>query len=211
MFAVRSTHAPNRLSHNEYFHVANVPQRQVSVKEVCNSAPKRSLVCRILRCRHKVCRMPVAYIPRTRDLYSDFTPYRWVENDSAPFTPLTKPIAESRIAMISSGGIMYRDQPRFHREDASYRRIPLNARRDELSVWHFGYPTRDAERDVNCVFPLDRMRELAAAGVIGDLVDPAFSFMGGIYSARKVRDELAPQIVDELKRAHADAFFLVPA
>jgi len=155
--------------------------------------------------------MPVAYITRTRDLYSDFTAYRWVENDSAPFTPLTKPIAECRVAMMSSGGIMYRDQPRFHREDASYRRIPLNARRDELSVWHFGYPTRDAERDVNCVFPLDRMRELAAAGVIGDLADPAFSFMGGIYSARKVRDELAPQIVDELKRAHADAFFLVPA
>ncbi len=112
---------------------------------------------------------------------------------------------------MSSGGIMYRDQPRFHREDASYRRIPKHARRDELSIWHFGYPTRDAERDPNCVFPLERMRELEAAGVIGELCDPAFSFMGGIYSARKVRDELAPAMVDELKRAHADAFFLVPA
>jgi D-proline reductase (dithiol) PrdB len=156
--------------------------------------------------------MPVAYIPRTRDLYSDYIPYRWVENDDLPaFTPLPKPLAECKVALISSGGIMYRDQPRFHREDASYRLIPKNATREDLSIWHFGYPTRDAERDVNCVFPLERMRELAAAGVIGDLVDPAFSFMGGIYSARKVRDELAPQIVDELKRAHADAFFLVPA
>ena len=155
--------------------------------------------------------MPVAYIPRTRDLYSDFTPYRWVRNEAAPFTPLRKPIAECAVAMISSGGIMYRDQPRFHREDASYRRIPIAAHPDELSVWHFGYPTRDAERDVNCVLPLARMRELETAGVIGKLVDPAFSFMGGIYSARKVRDELAPQIIDELKRAHADAFFLVPA
>src|SRR5215469_1262360 len=155
--------------------------------------------------------MPVEYIARTRELYSSFTPYRWVQNESAPFTPTHKPIAECRIALISSGGIMYRDQPRFHREDASYRRIPKNARAGELSVWHFGYPTRDAERDVNSVFPLARMRELETAGVIGALVDPAFSFMGGIYSARKVRDELAPQIVDELKRAHADAFFLVPA
>jgi D-proline reductase (dithiol) PrdB len=155
--------------------------------------------------------MPIEYIARTRALYDDFIPYRWVENDSAPFTPLTRPIAESRIAMISSGGIMYRDQPRFHHEDASYRRIPLDAHPGDLSVWHFGYPTRDAERDANCVFPLARMRDLAAAGVIGQLVDPAFSFMGGIYSARKVRDDLAPQIVNELKRAHADAFFLVPA
>jgi D-proline reductase (dithiol) PrdB len=156
--------------------------------------------------------MPVEYIPRTRELYSDFKPYRWVVNETAPpWTPLRKPIRESKIALMSSGGIMYRDQPRFHREDASYRRIPKNARRDDLSIWHFGYPTGDAQSDPNCVFPLERMRELEASGVIGELSDPAFSFMGGIYSARKVRDELAPQIVDELKRAHADAFYLVPA
>jgi D-proline reductase (dithiol) PrdB len=156
--------------------------------------------------------MPVAYIPRTRDLYGDFTPYRWVENDDLPpFTPLSRPIAECRVALISSGGVMYRDQPRFHREDASYRRIPKSATRDDLSIWHFGYPTADAERDPNCVFPLERLRELEVRGVIGELTDPAFSFMGGIYSARKVRDELAPQIAHELKRAHADALYLVPA
>ena len=155
--------------------------------------------------------MPVDYIPRTRELYDDFTPYRWVVNDTVPFTPLTKPIASCRVALLTSGGVMYRDQPRFHREDASYRRIPKNARRDELNVWHFGYPTADAQQDPNCVFPLERIRELEAERVIGELIDPAFSFMGGIYSARKVRDELAPKIIDELKHAHADAFLLVPA
>jgi D-proline reductase (dithiol) PrdB len=155
--------------------------------------------------------MPIDYIPRTRELYSDFKPYRWTVNDAAPWTPLGKPMRECRLALISSGGIMYRDQPRFHREDASYRRIPTDARRDELNIWHFGYPTADAQADPNCVFPLERLRELEADGTIGALCDPALTFMGGIYSARKVRDELAPQIVDELKRAHADAFFLVPA
>ena len=155
--------------------------------------------------------MPVAYIPRTRDLYNDFIPYRWVENDSAPFTPLTKPISKCKIALMSSGGVMYRDQPRFHREDASYRRIPRDARRDELSVWHFGYPTKDAEKDPNCVFPLERMREFEAEGRIGELCDPAFTFMGGIYSARKVREELAPKIVEELRSRNVEAFYLVPA
>ncbi len=155
--------------------------------------------------------MPVEYIPRTRELYSDFTPYRWVVNEDIPFTPLRKPISDCKVALMSSGGILYRDQPRFHREDASYRRIPKNARRDELDVWHFGYPTNDAKADPNCVFPLERMREFEAEGVIRELSDPAFSFMGGIYSARKVRDVLAPQIVDELKAAHVDAFYLVPA
>ncbi len=156
--------------------------------------------------------MPVDYIPRTRELYSDFAPYRWVINtDTPPWTPLTKPISECKVALMSSGGIMYRDQPRFHREDASYRRIPKNARREELNIWHFGYITTDAKADPNCVFPLERLREFEQEGVIGELSDPAFSFMGGIYSARKVHEELAPQIADELKRAHVDAFYLVPA
>ena len=155
--------------------------------------------------------MPIAYIPRTRELYSSYEPYRWVVNQSVPWTPLIKPIAQSKLALMSSGGMLYRDQPRFHREDASYRRIPKLARRDELSVWHFGYPTADAARDPNCVFPLERLREFEREGIIGELSDPAFSFMGGIYSARKVREELAPQITGELKAAHVDAFLLVPA
>jgi D-proline reductase (dithiol) PrdB len=155
--------------------------------------------------------MPIDYIPRTRELYGEYAPYRWVVNETVPWTPLQKPLSQCRIALISSGGIVYRDQPRFHREDASYRRIPKQARPEELDVWHFGYPTADAKKDPNCVFPLERLREFEREGVIGELCDPAFSFMGGIYSSRKVREELAPQIVDELKRAHVDAFYLVPA
>ena len=156
--------------------------------------------------------MPVEYIPRTRELYSSYSPYRWVVNtDTPPWTPLRKPIAECKVALISSGGMLYRDQPRFHREDVTWREIPKNAAQADLDVWHFGYRTDDARADHNCVFPLARMRELETEGVIGELADPAYSFMGGIYSARKVRDELAPRLADELTKAHVDAFYLVPA
>ncbi|HXR25991.1 MAG TPA: glycine/sarcosine/betaine reductase selenoprotein B family protein [Candidatus Binataceae bacterium] len=156
--------------------------------------------------------MLVEYIPRTRELYNSYTPYRWVVNsDTPPWIPLVKPLADCKVALMSSGGILYRDQPRFHREDASYRLIPKNATQADLDIWHFGYRTADAESDHNCVFPLARMRELESDGTIGELADPAYSFMGGIYSARKVREELAPQIADELKKARIDAFYLVPA
>ena len=156
--------------------------------------------------------MPIAYIPRTRELYSAYAPYRWVLNeDPPPWMPLKKPLAQCKVALMCSGGVLYRDQPRFHREDASYRLIPRNADRAELSIWHFGYPTKDAEQDPNCVFPLERMREFETEGRIGELCDPAFSFMGGIYSARKVREELAPKIVDELRSRRVDALYLVPA
>jgi D-proline reductase (dithiol) PrdB len=156
--------------------------------------------------------MPVEYIPRTRELYSSYAPYKWTVNEATPpWTPLRKPIAEAKLAVIGSGGILYRDQPRFHREDATYRLIPKAATQEDLSIWHFGYRTADAEKDHNCVFPLARLRELEAAGVIGELADPAYSFMGGVYSTRKVREELAPRLADELLKAHVDAFYLVPA
>src|SRR5579863_48112 len=139
--------------------------------------------------------MPVEYIPRTHELYSGYKPYRWVVNtETPPWTPLRKPLAQSKLAIIGSGGILYRDQPRFHREDASYRLIPQDATQADLEVWHFGYRTAAAQADHNCVFPLARMRELEADGTIGALADPAYSFMGGIYSARKVREELAPRL-----------------
>ena len=58
--------------------------------------------------------MPVAYIPRTRELYNAYTPYRWVMNEEPPpWTPLKKPLAECKVALMSSGGVLYRDQPRF--------------------------------------------------------------------------------------------------
>jgi D-proline reductase (dithiol) PrdB len=156
--------------------------------------------------------MPVAYIPRTRELYKSYTPYQWVVNEGAPpWTPLSKPLSESKVALIGSGGLLYRDQPRFHREDTSYRLIPKQATQNDLTVWHFGYRVEDVASDHNCVFPLNAMRQLEGEGMIGEFADPTYSFMGGVYSARKVRDELAPAIVSELKRAHADALFLVPA
>ncbi|MGO9267053.1 MAG: hypothetical protein ACLQBA_19620 [Candidatus Binataceae bacterium] len=47
--------------------------------------------------------MPVEYIPRTRELYSGYTPYRWVVNaDTPPWTPLAKPIAECKVALETS-------------------------------------------------------------------------------------------------------------
>ncbi len=155
--------------------------------------------------------MPIAYIPRTRELYSSHTPYRWAVNETVPWTPLRKPLSSCKLALISSGGILHRDQPRFRREDTSYRRIPKNAHPRDLYIWHFGYPIADAQADPNCVFPLERLRELEAEGVIGELSDPAFSFTGGIYSSRKVREELAPKIIEELRAARVDAFYLVPA
>ena len=74
---------------------------------------------------------------------------------------------------------------------------------------HFAYDNTDARADPNVVFPLDTLRHLERAGRIGSLAEHALTFMGGIYSARRVRDVLAPAIVAELVKDEVDVAILV--
>jgi D-proline reductase (dithiol) PrdB len=157
---------------------------------------------------------PVDYIGRTREQYAGlgYPPYRWVENaDPPPLTPLRRPLAESRVALIASGGIYVKGQVAFHhRDDSSYREIPADVDYRDLRVTHFAYDLTDARADPNVVFPLQTLLSLAAEGLIGEVAPRAYTFMGGIYSARRVRDELAPALADRLQNDEVDAALLVP-
>ena len=154
----------------------------------------------------------IRYIPRTRDLYATHTPYRWAENVDTPWTSLTKPLNESRVALASSSGIYLKGQTPFHtKDDTSIREIPKTSSSGDFGLNHFGYRMDGAERDPYCVFPLEQMRKLEAEGFIGELADTAYTFMGGIYSARRVREELAPQLVERALADEIDLFYLVPA
>jgi len=158
--------------------------------------------------------MPIEYIPRTRELYDPLPPYRWTDNRKlpVPWTPMTKPLAESRVALVASGGVHLASQAPFHfKDDTSIRVVPTATPVSELRIAHFGYPTADAETDPNCVFPLDALKEMVADGTIGALAPEAVTFMGGIYSQRRVEEELVPAVVDRIKQQNVDLCYLVPA
>ncbi len=157
---------------------------------------------------------PVEYIPRTRELYAPTPAYKWADNREAevPWTPLAKPLSECRVALAGSGGVYCEDQQPFHfKDDTSIRLIPSSIRKKRLRVAHFGYPTQAAESDPDCVFPLGPLRALAENGLIGELAPEAISFMGGIYSQRRVREELIPSVLAEVRRQNVDLFYIVPA
>lgn len=157
---------------------------------------------------------PVDYIERTRSQYDalGYPPYTWVHNeDPPPFTPLAKSLDRARVGLVCSGGIYARGQIAFHfKDDISYRRIPMRAPASEMRVTHFAYDLRDARQDPAVVFPGKTLAALADAGALGSVADNAYAFMGGIYSARKVRDVLAPRIVAECVRDEVDVVVLVP-
>ena len=158
--------------------------------------------------------MTVSYIQTLTNLYSSlgYTPYKWVENqDTPPFVTLNKPLSEIRVGLIASGGIYVTGQAAFHfKDDTSFRMIPKNVKTGDLRATHFAYDLTDARKDPNVVFPIDTLRGFAEEGFIGGLADHLFTFMGGIYSARKVRDDLAPRLTERLLAEKVDAVLLVP-
>ena len=160
-------------------------------------------------------RPPVDYIERTREQYGSlgYPPYQWVHNeDEPPFATVSKPLAESRVGLIASGGIYRKGQIAFHfRDDSSFRIIPSDTETSALRVTHFAYDITDARADPNVVFPLEALRAETRAGGIGSVGPNAYTFMGGIYSARKVRDLLAPALAERMEEDAADAVVLVPA
>jgi len=152
--------------------------------------------------------MPIAYIQRTRERYAEYPPFKWITNHEAPWTVLTKPLTACRLALISSGGFYTKEQASFTENDSSYRLISKSTAAQDLRIYHHAYRDDDPDRDPNCVFPLDRLRELEAANVIGGLADDAISFVTSYSASRDI--ERAAKIVVELRRMAVDAVLLVP-
>ena len=156
----------------------------------------------------------VDHIQQTRDSYSQlgYDSYRWAhEPEPSAFVRPTKPLAESKVALIASGGVYHQGQVAFHhKDDTSFRRIPTSASTNDLRTSHFAYDMTSARVDPNVVFPLDALRSMAQSGTIGSLTTHALTFMGGIYSQRRLKEDLLPALVDEIAAMVPDVVLLVP-
>ncbi len=157
---------------------------------------------------------PVDYIPRIRDNYDrlGYKAYNWVvHRDTAPWAPLSKPLSQCRLGMAASGGIYVAGQLAFHyKDDTSFREIPADVDTKDLRATHFAYDLTDARTDPNVVFPIDTLRRLVREGFLGGLASRFYSFMGGIYSSRRVTEDLAPRLTERFREDGVDAVLLVP-
>jgi len=157
---------------------------------------------------------PIDYIARTREQYSalGYPEYKLVENPEPPaFHEPTGDPSSWKVGLVASGGIYALGQPAFHfKDDLSFRAIASDGDVRDLRATHFAYDLTDARRDPNVVFPIETLRRLAAAVEVRELGPHAYTFMGGIYSSRKVRDVLAPAIADRLVEDEVDVALMVP-
>jgi Glycine/sarcosine/betaine reductase selenoprotein B (GRDB) len=139
--------------------------------------------------------LPVPYMQRLRDYYLALgygNPYRWAQYADVPFTPLEKPLAASRVGLVTTAG-PYREGAGDQGPGAAYNAAAkfyqaYAESSDEdrfLGISHLGYDRHySTAEDMNSFFPLKALRKAAEKGRIGE-VSPRF------YGAPTNRSQVA--------------------
>lgn len=157
---------------------------------------------------------PIDYMERITAQYEalGYRTYQWLHSETAPkMAAMSKPLSEAKVGLIATGGVYVEGQTAFsYKDDTSYRAVPSGTPTCRLRATHFAYDLTDARTDVNVVFPIDTLRQMEADGTIGSLASNFLTCMGGIYSQRRVREELAPALVQRCQAEEVDAVLLVP-
>lgn len=125
------------------------------------------------------------------------------------WTPVTKPLNEMVVALATAAGVHLKSEKRFNfAGDTSFRMIPGDAKAEDLMVSHGGYDNGDVNKDINCMFPIDRIREIAEKGIIKGIAPVNFGFMGGGGNVKVFTEETGPEIARQLKAEGVDAVLM---
>ena len=157
---------------------------------------------------------PIAYIQRTREYYAAIgfaEPFCWAHFDDVPFAKLRKPLADMRLALVTTAargrptGSRYAASAKFARVYSGDTAQPGELRNDHVAI-DFDHAKAV---DPNCFFPLARMSEAVASSRIGGVTEH-FQGLPTNRSERVTQTIDAPEIVAHCKADGADAVILVP-
>ncbi len=153
-------------------------------------------------------RIFVSYIDKSREYYlagGYGNPYRWAHNENSPFTPLAKPLGQSRVALISTAALT--------RESGSLMEVyaaPAEPPPVALFTDHRSWDRKATHtRDVESFLPIRRVAEFAAGGRVGDL-SPRFYGVPTDFSQRRTVEKYAPAVLDLCRADAVDVALLVP-
>lgn len=163
---------------------------------------------------------PISYMARTRSYYAALgfdAPYRWAHYPSVPFTRLARPLAESRIALITTAapyqpgkgdqgpGAPYNGAAKF------YSVYSFSSASDpDLRIAHVAIDrAHTTAMDIGTYFPGAALRAAVAGGRVGSM-SPRFHGLPTNRSQRVTGDVDAPDVVARCKADGVDAALLVP-
>ena len=163
---------------------------------------------------------PIPYLQRIRDYYQGLgygAPYRWAHYAEVPFQPLAKPLAQCRVALITTAspyqpdkgnqgpGAPYNAAAKFYNVYSGDTAID-----HDLRISHVAYDrAHTTAEDSNTWFPLPQLRLKAAAGRIG-AVSHRFHGAPTNRSQRTTLNQDCPELLARCRADRADAAILVP-
>ena len=142
--------------------------------------------------------------------------YKPWETEGIPWALVRKPLAESIVALVTTAGVHRKDQKPFDMKDRNgdptYREIHNDTPVEDLMITHDYYDHSDAQKDINIVFPIIRLKEFASEGFIGSVGRTHYGFMGHIDGPHiySLMNKSAPDVAAKLQRQRVDCVLLIP-
>ena len=163
--------------------------------------------------------VPIPYMKRIRDYYLALgydNPYRWAQYAEVPFTPLRKPLAESRVALVTTAAPYQPDKgdqgpgaP--YNAAAKFYRVYSDSTEGEpdVRISHVGIDrTHTTAEDINTWFPLAQLKRAAAVGRIKE-VAPRFHGAPTNRSQVTTIEQDCPEILARVREDGADVAVIV--
>lgn len=140
--------------------------------------------------------------------HSSSLPAPTFEN-SAWVTP--GPLRHAKVAIVTSAALYAVGDEPFGATDTSFRVIDSNRRDLVMGHWSPNFDHVGVKLDLNVVYPIDRLEELAADGVIGSVAPRHISFAGNQPDdVATIRMDSGPAAAAMLRQDGVDVVVLTP-
>jgi D-proline reductase (dithiol) PrdB len=130
--------------------------------------------------------------------------------ETTAFTP-AKPLSESTVAIVTTAGLRLPEQDGWTGRDTSFRVLPSDRRDLTMGHWSQNFDRSGFVSDINVVYPIDRLYELAAEGIIGAVAPRHYAFTGNQDETMTgLRIDSGPRAAELLREDGVDVILLTP-
>ena len=136
--------------------------------------------------------------------------YAFVQPEPTPWAPLRRELRRCKAAIVTTAGVRLKAQHMFGRNSPDFREISVYSKPEELAFDFTNYDPAEAEKDLNVLVPVDRLKDLVDRDTLGGLNETFFSFFGPCTDLPALRAS-AGRAAEKLRGYGCDAAFVVPA
>ena len=121
-----------------------------------------------------------------------------------------KPLSECKVAIVTSASMHHEDDKDFDPVDTGFRTLYRDRRDIIVGHWSPNFDASGVAMDINVVYPIDRLEELADQGTIGRVSDVHLSVAGNQFDLNGLKMDGGPAGAAFLKQHEVDVVLLTP-